>query len=402
MYPLSNSNFLSGQNSSSSATVQTVDVKTAYLFVFLEIFEREGGIQSYVQDIFHSYLSLIELPQAEVFLLRDQPNGANPFQSELLKFHYFKAKSPLLGRMQMAIALLTYVLQHKPQRVFCGHINLAPLVSLVCQPLGIPYTVLTYGKEVWQPLPRHFRHALQQADQIWTISRYSRDRACTANQLDPQKIRLLPCAVDGDRFTPGAKSVELTERYGLAEATVLMTVARLWSGDIYKGVDVTIRALPAIAKAFPAIKYLVIGRGDDQPRLAELATELGVADRVVFAGFVPTADLMEHYRLADAYVMPSQEGFGIVYLEAMACGVPVLSGDADGSADPLQDGRLGWQVPHRDPAAVASACITMLREKEALRQESPHDPRCDGQWLRQQAIALFGKTAFTQQLQSLL
>ncbi|HBE33159.1 MAG TPA: glycosyl transferase group 1, partial [Cyanobacteria bacterium UBA11368] len=169
--------------------------------------------------------------------------------------------------------------------------------------------------------------------------------------------------------------------------------ARLWSGDIYKGVDVTIRALPQIAAAFGEIKYLVIGRGDDQPRLAQLAKDLGVADRVVFAGFVPTKDLVEHYRLADAYVMPSQEGFGIVYLEAMACGIPVLSGDADGSADPLQDGRLGWRVPHRDPEAVAAACIEIL---------TGNDGRCDGQWLRQQTLAQFGRDAFVQRLKELL
>ena len=88
------------------------------------------------------------------------------------------------------------------------------------------------------------------------------------------------------------------------------------------------------------MKYVVIGRGDDQPRLAQLAADLGVADRVIFAGFVPDEALIDHYRLADVYVMPSKEGFGIVYLEAMACGVPVIAGDDDGSADPLQDGRL--------------------------------------------------------------
>jgi glycosyltransferase involved in cell wall biosynthesis len=91
--------------------------------------------------------------------------------------------------------------------------------------------------------------------------------------------------------------------------------------------------------------------------------------------------------------MPSQEGFGIVYLEAMACGKPVLAGDADGSADPLQDGRLGWQVPHRDPDAVAAACIEILQGE---------DRRCDGRWLREQCLALFGKEALTQRLKQLL
>jgi glycosyltransferase involved in cell wall biosynthesis len=366
------------------------------VFVFLEIFECEGGIQSYVQDIFQSYLELEDQTVANVFLLRDSLTHVHSYPPDRLKFHAFKSRSPWLGRLRFTIALLIHLVSARPQQVYCGHVYLAPLVRFLCQPLRIPYTVLTYGKEVWQPLPPSLRQALQQAHQIWTISRYSRDRAAAANQLDLEKIHLLPCAVDGDRFTPGEKSAALIERYSLAGSRVLLTVARLWSGDIYKGVDVTIRALPSIAQAIPTIKYLVIGRGDDQPRLAQLAAELGVGDRVVFAGFVATSDLRDHFRLADLYVMPSQEGFGIVYLEAMACGVPVLSGDADGSADPLQDSRLGWRVPHRDDKAVAAACI------EILQQSGATEPRCDGVWLRQQAIGLFGKAALTQRLQVLL
>jgi len=167
----------------------------------------------------------------------------------------------------------------------------------------------------------------------------------------------------------------------------------LRSTDIYKGVDVTIKALPQIAKTFPNVKYLVIGRGDDQSRLAQLAADLGVAERVIFAGFVPTENLAAHYRLADAYVMPSQEGFGIVYLEALACGVPVLAGDADGSADPLQDGKLGWRVSHRNPGAVAVACIEMLKGE---------DQRCDRHWLREQTLAAFSFASLCQSVAEIL
>jgi len=367
------------------------------LFVFLEIFGQEGGIQSYAQELLHSYLDCdreSDRPSADVFLLRDQA-GANPFQSEPLRFRYFKTQSSPLSRVGLAIALLFHLIRHRPQRVFCGHVHLAPLVWFLCKPLGIPYVVMTHGKEVWEPLPLLSRIALQQAQQIWTVSRYSRDRAAASNQLERAKIQLLPCPVDGDRFTPGSKSPDLMEKYQLVDSQVILTVARLWSGDIYKGVDVTIRALPAIAQAVPHVKYLVIGRGDDQPRLAKLAADLGMGDRVVFAGFVSTADLPDHYRLADAYVMPSQEGFGIVYLEAMACGIPVLSGDADGSADPLQDGLLGWRVPHRDPAAVAQGCIEMLQS------QASGDRRGEGAWLRSQALQQFGKAAFRQRLQHL-
>jgi phosphatidyl-myo-inositol dimannoside synthase len=369
-----------------------------HVFVFLEIFAKEGGIQSYVKDILQAYEKLADanelyVDRAEVFLLRDCAECENPYENDSIEFHYLQTKIAWIGRLQLVTSLLTCLLLRRPQRVFCGHINLVPLISLLCRPLGIPYTVLTYGKEVWETLPPNQQKALMKADRIWTISRYSRDRLTAANHIDPRQVQILPCVVDENIFTPGIKSPKLLEKYGLANVKVLMTVARLWSGDIYKGVDVTIRALPKIVTVFPEVKYLVIGRGDDLPRLIQLTKDLEVSDRVVFAGFVPNEELVEHYRIADAYIMPSQEGFGIVYLEAMACGIPVLSGDDDGSADPLQNGLLGWRVPHRDPTAVADACLEILQQR---------DRRCDGQWLREQTLAKFGREALVKQLKILL
>ncbi len=390
--------------------------EASYLFLFLEVFEQEGGIQSYIQDFLSAYGELEDIPPAVVFLLRDRLKQPSLSLSTNIKLQSFWHPNSKVERLRLAIALLWFLLTQRPRRVFCGHVYLAPLVAICCIPLRVPYTVMTYGKEAWEPLPRRFRLALQHASQIWTISRYTRDRTCAANRLSVDQFRLLPCSVDGDRFSPGIKSSVLLEQYGLTGAKVLLTVARLWSGDRYKGVDVTIRALAAIAQAIPTVKYLVVGRGDDQPRLAVLAQELQVADRVVFAGFVPTVALPDHYRLADAYVMPSQEGFGVVYLEAMACGIPVLAGDSDGSADPLQDGQRGWRVAHRDPVAVATACIEMLHcsEQSPLPAFDPAslqstratslstDLRCDRHWLRQWAIATFGKATLPQRLRPLL
>ena len=365
------------------------------VFVFIEIFAQEGGIQSYVKDLFEAYVEVAAKHslQGEVFILRDEIGCDNPYEREYLSFHYLKSLPPWKGRLKLALSLLQCLLLGRPQHLYCGHIKLSPLIKLLCQPLGIPYTILTYGKEVWSTLPENQRQALIQAESIWTISRYSGDRLCEANSIDKEKVSILPCIVDGEVFTPGEKPQDLVSKYNLQDCQVLMTVARLWSGDIYKGVDVTIRALPKILQIFPQVKYLIIGRGDDRPRLEKLAVELGVAERVVFAGFVPTEELTAHYRVADAYIMPSQEGFGIVYLEAMACGKPVLSGDNDGSADPLQDGKLGWRVPHRDPDAVAQACIEILQGS---------DQRCQGDWLREETLRKFSKEAFKEQLSSLI
>lgn len=382
-----------------------------HAFLFIEVFGCEGGIQSYIQDILQAYDQLMgqgkqavsqsnttasaitsATTSADVFLLRDSATD-HPLQGGSLKYHYFKSDRPAVDRIRLTLAFATYLIRTRPDHVFCGHINLAVMVSQLCRLFKIPYTVLTYGKEVWYELPAREKKALAAADRLWTISRYSRDLAHQANQIPTEKFDMLPCVVDGSVFTPGEAPLDLIERYQLQNARVLTTVARLWPGDIYKGVDVTIRALPEIVKAFPNVKYVVIGRGDDQPRLAQLAIDLDVADRVIFAGFVPDEALIDHYRLADVYVMPSKEGFGIVYLEAMACGVPVIAGDDDGSADPLQDGRVGWQVPYRDPNAVAIACIEALSGK---------DRRCNGEWLRQESLASFSAPALVSRLDELL
>jgi phosphatidylinositol alpha-1,6-mannosyltransferase len=381
-----------------------------HLFTFIEVFGCEGGIQTYVKDVLRAY-EVAALRSsggyrytADVLLLRDPKGCDNPFDPgrrtarSLFRFHYFRVGSShmigaiALGRLRFLLTLLYQLIVKRPSCVFCGHINFAVLTRLLCRWFQVPYVVMTYGKEVWEALPPLQVRALLDAKSIWTISRYSRDRAVESNHLPPEKFELLPCVVDGDRFIPAPKPAHLLDRYQLHNARVMMTVARLWSGDPYKGVDVTIRALPQIAAVYPNVKYLAIGRGDDMPRLQQLAIDLGVADRVVFAGFVATEDLVDHYRVADAYVMPSQEGFGIVYLEAMAVGIPVLSGDSDGSADPLQDGRLGWQVPHRDPDAVAAACIEMLRGE---------DQRCDGAWLRRETLASFSTEAIARRLHEL-
>jgi glycosyltransferase involved in cell wall biosynthesis len=147
-------------------------------------------------------------------------------------------------------------------------------------------------------------------------------------------------------------------------------------------VEGVLRALPAILAVYPEVRYVVIGRGDDQPRLEQLAADLGIREQVIFAGFVPDDELVAHYQLADAYLMPSIEGFGIAYLEAMACGVPVVAGNDDGSADPLQDGQLGWQVTPQDAEAIAQATLAIL---------AGSDRRSQGDWLRAETLKFYAQ-----------
>jgi phosphatidylinositol alpha-1,6-mannosyltransferase len=178
--------------------------------------------------------------------------------------------------------------------------------------------------------------------------------------IDPARVKILPNTVD-TRFRPGPKPDYLLDRHDVRGKKVLMTVSRLAGSERYKGHDRVIRTLPRIRADHPEAIYIVIGDGDDRSRLEALAKETGVQKQVHFVGLVPAKELPDYYRLADLLVMPSTgEGFGIVFLEAMACGIDVIGGNSDGSADALCDGALGTLVDPDNCEELASAICAGL------------------------------------------
>jgi phosphatidylinositol alpha-1,6-mannosyltransferase len=145
-----------------------------------------------------------------------------------------------------------------------------------------------------------------------------------------------------------------------------VTIARLAAAEGYKGHDRVIRVLPRVVEQHPDTLYVVVGEGDDRARLEKLAAQCGVHEKVCFAGRVPVDELPDYLHLADVMVMPSTgEGFGIVFLEAVASGIDVIGGNQDGSLDPLADGILGRAVDPENGAELASAICAMLRDPVA-------------------------------------
>ncbi|HWX43114.1 MAG TPA: glycosyltransferase, partial [Blastocatellia bacterium] len=128
--------------------------------------------------------------------------------------------------------------------------------------------------------------------------------------------------------------------------------------------------LPSLSREIPDICYMVIGDGTDRPRLEEKARSLGVAQNVTFAGYIAESDKLDHYRLADAYVMPSSgEGFGFVFLEAMAAGIPVVASKTDGSREAVRDGMLGSLVDPRDPEDIRRGILEALSRPRGVAPE---------------------------------
>jgi glycosyltransferase involved in cell wall biosynthesis len=173
-------------------------------------------------------------------------------------------------------------------------------------------------------------------------------------------VRVLPNTVAA-AYGPRPKRDDLTARLGLAGRRIILTVGRLSVLERYKGHARIIAALPAIAARVPDTAYLIVGSGDDQPRLERLAHEASVSNRVVFAGQVPDEALPDYFALAHVFAMPSTgEGFGIVFLEAAAAGLPVIGGNCDGSVDALADGRIGRPVDANAPAEIEDAVVDAL------------------------------------------
>src|SRR5690606_39273150 len=157
----------------------------------------------------------------------------------------------------------------------------------------------------------------------------------------------------------------LRDRLKLGAGPILLTVGRLASNERYKGHEPVFSVLAGLRRKYPDLVHVAAGEGDDRQRLEAVAAELAPG-AVRFLGFVPDADLPDLYRLADLYVMPStDEGFGIVYLEAAACGLRVVGGKGGGTADAIPDGRVGVIVDPADLASLAAAIEQELAKGKA-------------------------------------
>jgi glycosyltransferase involved in cell wall biosynthesis len=241
--------------------------------------------------------------------------------------------------------------------VIAAHLHLLP-PALLWRIRGTrPIAAVTHGVEAWAPPAGMLaRRLAARADAYIAVSGVTRDRFVAWSKVDPAHCHVLPNCVDPSRFAPGPKSPALVARYRLAGKRVVMTLGRLNPTERFKGFDEVIEALPALAGTVPDIIYVIAGDGGDRTRLEEKARTLGVADRVVFTGYIDEAEKADHFRLADLYVMPSRgEGFGIVFLEALACGIPVIGSRLDGGREALLDGKLGTLVDPTDRAALVAA-----------------------------------------------
>jgi len=275
---------------------------------------------------------------------------------------------------------IRHQIKHSADVVFCGHLDLTP-VAWVLQLLFSPiWWQQVHGVEGWSMPSRIKAQMLQRVSLVTCVSRFSRKRFLSWSRLPAHVVSVLPNTVD----KPGPAD---EQGINLKGSPVLLTVSRLSSGEQYKGHDRVLRVMPELLQQYPELLYVIAGDGDDRERLENLAKQVGVTEHVLFLTDVSDAERNFLYDASDLFVMPSEgEGFGIVFLEAMSHGCPVLAFGGDGSVDPLQDGRLG---------CVSSAETLALDIKRMLEVGRQPD-------LADEVIMVFGAQNFSSHVAGLV
>ncbi len=287
------------------------------------------------------------------------------------------------SRLGFALHAAKAAARARPDVVVAGHAHFGAISWPIATARRARLMTLTHGVEVWEPGRGIDALALRRSAMVTTVSRYTRERLLAWCDIAPERVVVLHNTIELDRYVPGGRPRDLEERLGVTGKKVLLTVGRLSPHERYKGHDRVLPLLPELERRAGPLHYLIVGSGDDRARLETLAHASGAGHLVTFVGYVPDELLPEYYRLADAFVMPSTgEGFGIVFLEAMACGCPVVAGDRDGSRDALCDGDLGRIVEPDSPPALRDAIVATLREGRSHETRIPGVERFDVEHFR--------------------
>jgi len=330
------------------------------LLLTTDAYGGHGGIALYNRDMVQALAEMGEVE--EVFVVpRNMPLAPEPLPGKVNFIDHAVG-----GKVRYVCASLGAA-DRSYDLLICGHVNLLPLAVLLNAWLLAPLALMVYGIDVWQPPYRWARQWLKQVDAVWSISALTRDRMNAWAGLPDERYVLLPNAIHLEHYGMAEKRPDLVSRYGLDGSKLIMTLARLLDTERYKGVDEVLEVMPSLLKAEPHLKYIVAGDGNDRPRLEAKARALGLADRVIFTGMIKEADKADHFRLADVFVMPGRgEGFGFVFLEALACGLPVVGSKVDGSREALRDGMLGELVDPVDPASIRQGILAALSRPKGI------------------------------------
>ncbi len=277
-------------------------------------------------------------------------------------------------RLRVAAAILRLVAFDRVRIICVGELLASGWIIAFCRWLpGVRTVAYVHGEEIttedgYDHGHMRARTALIDTDAIIVVSRFTHHAVALllGSSVSDDKIKLIENGVDAERFHNVGRRPDLLALYGLQGCKVFVSVCRLLEK---KGIDNAIRAFAALSQDETPTRYLIVGTGPYEDTLRKIARAHGVADLVSFAGDVTEKDLVAHYSLGDVFVMPNRElangdteGFGLVFLEANSCGLPVIAGRDGGSQDAVQHDVNGLVVDGTQVFAIAAAMRRFLSD----------------------------------------
>jgi phosphatidyl-myo-inositol dimannoside synthase len=250
-----------------------------------------------------------------------------------------------------------------PVLVIALHPHLAPVVSAMrIRARKFRSIVFAHGIEVWQPLGWARRRALRNANMVIGPSEDTVRHLISTQGVPAEKVHRLPWGLDPEFEARLTAKVQLSFPIAFPrKGDVILTVGRWDPAERYKGADALISVLPRLLQKAPDAHLVLVGDGADRPRLEQLARDLGVSTRAHFLPVLTQDELFACFAACAVFALPSKgEGFGLVFLEAMAHGKPVIGGAHGGTPDVIENDVTGLLVPHGDIEKLAGALESLL------------------------------------------
>jgi glycosyltransferase involved in cell wall biosynthesis len=340
------------------------------LFLNLDTFRFTGGIEKFNR----AFLKALKDLETDGKLIADSLSAYdNEIDNRYFNPEHYKGYNG--NRINFVLAVWKAAKHY--DSIIVGHINLSFAAWGIKKLFPNKEIVLvTHGIEVWETLKGAKGFIMQAADTVLAVSAYTKDAIVKIHKLPESKISIFHNTIDPFFSYPVVfeKPKYLMDRYGLTkDDSVVFTLTRLSASEKYKGYDKIVSILPELKNRVSDVKYILSGKADakESKRLVTLQKTNKLSETVLLTGFIKDEEVVDHFLLADVFIMPSRkEGFGIVFIEAMACGLPVIAGNKDGSVDALQQGALGTLVnPDEEREILEALECTLLHKESAVNSQ---------------------------------
>ncbi len=333
------------------------------LFLTLRVFSAKGGIEKVCCVFGKALQEICTESQCSLQILSSHDKTIDAVGNQYFPIQLFSG----FGNNRFLFVLNAFLKGIQSNLIVISHVNLLPVGWLIKKIApNRRLVMLAHGIEIWS-LPLGIKKKMLNAcDEILCVSQFTKDKIAAFPISKNIKLTVLNNCIDPylESQYNNDNIINLRKKYNIDQTDkVLFTLARLDANERYKGYDRVIMALAAIEKKTYNFKYIIGGSSDEIERnyVLELIKKHNLEGRVILTGFIPDEDLKDYFQMSDLYIMPSlNEGFGIVFIEAMFYGVPVIAGNTDGSVDALLNGALGQLVNPTNVDEIKNAIISHL------------------------------------------